>query len=75
MYQPDTLDEQQRPLVDQLRAAHPDLETAYRLSQAFVAMLAECRAWDLDDCSSRRNRATFVSSKALPKAFAGITLQ
>src|SRR6266704_2284241 len=31
--QPDKLDEQQRPLVEQLRAAHPDLETAYQLSQ------------------------------------------
>src|SRR6266567_3826832 len=47
--QPDKLDEQQRPLVEQLRAAHPDLETAYQLSQAFVSMLAEQRAQDLDD--------------------------
>jgi transposase len=49
MCQPDKLDEQQRPLVEQLRAAHPDLETAYQLSQAFVSMLAEQRAQDLDD--------------------------
>jgi len=47
--QPDRLDEQQRPLVEQLRTAHPDLETAYQLSQAFVSMLAEHRAQDLDD--------------------------
>jgi transposase len=47
--QPDKLDEQQRPLVEQLRAAHPDLETTYHLSQAFVSMLAEQRAQDLDD--------------------------
>jgi transposase len=38
MCQPDTLDEQQRPLVEQLRVAHPDLEAAYQLSQAFVSM-------------------------------------
>ncbi len=49
MCQPDKLDEQQRPLVEQLRAAHPDLETAYRLSQAFVSMLVEQRARDLDE--------------------------
>ncbi|HJT59164.1 MAG TPA: transposase [Ktedonobacteraceae bacterium] len=49
MCQPDQLDEQQRPLVEQLRAAHSDLETAYQLSQAFVPMLAEQRAQDLDD--------------------------
>lgn len=33
MCQPDKLDEQQRKLVEQLRMAHPDLETAYQLSQ------------------------------------------
>jgi transposase len=49
MCQPDKLDEQQRKLVEQLRVAHPDLEAAYRLSQAFVSMLAEHRAQDLDD--------------------------
>lgn len=46
--QPDKLDEQQRKLVEQVRAAHPDLETAYTLSQAFVSMLSERRAQDLD---------------------------
>ena len=49
MCQPDKLDEPQRKLVEQLRAAHPDLETAYQLSQAFVSMLAERRAQNLDD--------------------------
>ncbi len=49
MSQPDKLDEQQRRHVEQIQAAHPDLETAYRLSQAFVSMLAERRAKDLDD--------------------------
>jgi transposase len=43
------LDEQQRTLVEQLCAAHHDLELAYHLSQAFVSMLAEHRAQDLDD--------------------------
>lgn len=46
---PDKLDEQQRKLVEQLRSAYPDLETAYQLSQAFVSMLAERRAQNLDD--------------------------
>jgi transposase len=49
MCQPEKLDEQQRKLVAQLRVAHPDLETAYHLSQAFVSMLAEHRAQNLDD--------------------------
>lgn len=49
MCQPANLDEQQRSLVERLRTAHPDLETAYHLSQAFVSMLAEHRTQDLDD--------------------------
>jgi transposase len=49
MCQPDKLDEQQRKLVEQLRAAHPHLETACQLSQAFVSMLAEHRAQNLDE--------------------------
>src|SRR5947199_10652253 len=49
MCQPDKLDKQQRKLVEQLRVAHPDLETAYQLSQTFVSMLAEHRAQNLDD--------------------------
>lgn len=46
--QPAKLDEQQRKLVEQIRAAHRDLDTAYQLSQVFVTMLAEHRAQDLD---------------------------
>jgi transposase len=42
------LDEKQRQQVEQLRAAHQDLESAYQLSQAFVMMLAEQRDQDLD---------------------------
>jgi transposase len=44
--QPAKLDEKQRRHVEQLRAAHRDLDTAYQLSQAFVSMLAE--HWDKD---------------------------
>jgi transposase len=43
------LDEKQRQHVEQIRAAHCDLDTAYQLSQAFVTMLTEHRAQDLDD--------------------------
>jgi transposase len=46
--QPDRLDEKQRQHVEQIRAAHRDLDTAYQLSQAFVIMLAEHRDQDLD---------------------------
>lgn len=49
MCPPDKLDEQQQKLVEQLRAAHPDLEMVYHLSQAFVLMLAEHRDQDLDN--------------------------
>jgi transposase len=46
--QPAKLDEKQCQHVEQIRAAHRDLDTAYQLSQAFVTMLAEHRAQDLD---------------------------
>jgi transposase len=46
---PAKLDEKQRQHVEQIRAAHRDLDTAYQLSQAFVTMLAEHRAQDLED--------------------------
>jgi transposase len=42
------LDEQQQQHVRQIRAAHPDLERAYQLSQEFVMMLSERREADLD---------------------------
>ncbi len=45
---PDKLDEKQRQHVEQIRAAHRDLDTVYQLSQAFVTMLAEHRDQDLD---------------------------
>jgi len=47
--QPAKLDEKQRKLVEQLRAAHHDLDRAYHLSQAFISMLAEHRDQDLDE--------------------------
>ena len=46
--QPAKLGEKQRQDVEQIRAAHSDLDTAYQLSQAFVSMLAEHRDQDLD---------------------------
>jgi len=46
--QPDKLDEKQQKLVEQIKAAHPDLEMAYQLGQAFVMMLAGRRGSDLD---------------------------
>ncbi|GHO82517.1 ISL3 family transposase [Dictyobacter formicarum] len=46
--QPEKLDEKQQKSVEQIRKAHPDLETAYQLGQAFVMMLAERRETDLD---------------------------
>jgi transposase len=64
MCQPDKLDEQQRSLVEQLRAAHPDLETAYQLSQAFVSMLAERRARDLDDWLLQAKQSTIREFKS-----------
>ena len=42
------LDAKQKQYVEQIRAAHPDLERAYHLSQEFVMMLAERREADLD---------------------------
>jgi transposase len=44
-----TLDGKQRGQIEQIRAAHADLETAYPLTQTFVTMLAEHRETGLDD--------------------------
>jgi transposase len=67
MCQLDKLDEQQRPLVEQLRTAHPDLETAYQLSQAFVSMLAEHRAQDLDDWLLQAKQSTIRELKSFAR--------
>ena len=48
MCQPAKLDEQPRKLVEEIRAAHHELDRAYHLSQEFVSMLAERRGQDLD---------------------------
>jgi transposase len=42
------LDEKQREQLAHIRAAHADLDRAYELTQAFVSMLAEHRATDLE---------------------------
>jgi transposase len=47
--QPAKLDEKQRQHVEQIRAVHHDLDTAYQLSQAFVLMLVEHRDQHLDE--------------------------
>lgn len=46
--QPTKLDEKQCQQVEHIHKGHPDLDTAYQLSQAFVLMLAERRDTDLD---------------------------
>ena len=46
--QPNKLDEKQQQHVQAIRAGHPDLETAYDLSQRFVLMLTERRGSELD---------------------------
>ena len=42
------LEGKQCKLIEQIRKSHPELDTAYQLSQAFVTMLAERRDQDLD---------------------------
>lgn len=42
------LSEQQKREVEQIKAAHPELQTAYQLVQAFVLLLSERRSADLD---------------------------
>src|SRR6266705_5587868 len=45
--EPSKLDEKQHQHVEEIRAAHPDLENAYQLCQAFVSMLIKRRDKDL----------------------------
>jgi transposase len=76
MCQPDTLDEQHRRHVEQIRVAHPDLETAYQLSQAFVVLQAERRAKDLDDWLLQAKQSGIAELKSFARgAFAAITAQ
>ncbi len=65
--QPDKLDEKQRQHVEQIRAAHRDLDTAYQLSQAFVAMLAKHRAQDLDDWLVQAKQSCIRELKSFAK--------
>jgi len=58
------LDEKQRGRVEQIRAAHADLDTAYRLTQSFVTMLAEHRAADLDDWLSQAEHSGIKELKS-----------
>ena len=44
-----TLNEKQRGQIEQIRACHADLDTAYQLTQTFVTMLAEHRETGLDE--------------------------
>jgi hypothetical protein len=43
------MNQKQRGQIEQIRASHADLETAYQLTQTFVTMLAEHRETGLDD--------------------------
>lgn len=47
--QPTKLDEKHRGQIEQIRAVHRDLDTAYQLTQTFVALLAEHQDTGLDD--------------------------
>jgi transposase len=58
--QPTQLDEKQRRHVQAIRAGHPDLETAYDLSQRFVVMLAERRGGELDGWLSQAIQSGIV---------------
>ncbi len=58
------LDEQQRQQVEQLRAAHHDLDIAYQLSQAFVSMLTGHRAQDLDGWLTRAKQSGIAELKS-----------
>jgi transposase len=44
--QPEKLEEKQKQQMEQIQAAHPDLDAVYRLTQEFVRMLAERGAND-----------------------------
>jgi len=64
----DKLDEKQRQHVEQLQAAHQDLDTAYQLSQAFVSMLVEHRHQDLDGWLSQAKQSGIAELKSFAEA-------
>jgi len=59
------LDEKQKQHVAQIRAAHPDLERAYHLSQEFVMMLAERRAADLESWLTQAEKSGLPEFKKM----------
>ena len=65
--QAEKLDEKQTRQVEQIRAAHPDLETAYHLSQDFVMMLAERREADLDSWLAQAEHSGLPEFKKMAK--------
>jgi transposase len=65
--QAEKLDEKQTRHVEQIRAAHPDLETAYHLSQDFVMMLAERREADLDSWLTQAEHSSLPEFKKMAK--------
>jgi transposase len=67
--QPDKLDEKQRKLVEQIRATHRDLDSAYQLSQAFVTMLAEHRDQDLDGWLIKAKQSGIRELKSFAEAY------
>ncbi len=64
MSQPAKLDDKQRHQLERIRQGHPDLETAYRLSQGFVSMLAERRDQDLDGWLVQADRSGISELKS-----------
>ncbi len=58
------LDDKQRQQVEQIRAAHDDLESAYALTQEFVSMLAKHRDMDLDGWLARAKHSGIKELKS-----------
>jgi len=61
------LDAKQQQQVEQIRAAHPDLEKAYQLGQEFVMMLAEHRAADLESWLTQAEHSGLPEFKKMAK--------
>ena len=58
------LDAKQTQHVAQIHAAHPDLEKAYQLSQAFILMLSEHRDKDLDEWLRQAEQSRIAELKS-----------
>jgi transposase len=61
------LDEKQRRQIEQIRASHVDLDTAYNLTQTFVTMLAEHRESGLDDWLTQAEHCGIKELKSFAK--------